>query len=1600
MNAEERSHTLELRAASIQMVGVGGAVRQGATERLSLGGSEGHADVVEGTDRVRVEHTLTEHTGHGRVEVAGTVRNEIGGDLTITSAYEDTVLLAGAMTERFDNGAVIAAAMSDDLAVGVGARVTGALDVWLHGVLGLEERAGSVLADGILVEACATLYEREYGPGVHAAAMAVYGGTTVTTMRSGFRPLMRTALGVRNTVPGGGGGATADAPAPPAGGAPSAGGAGPGMLSGGASALGGAAGAGDLEAASDLSRAARGADAAGDGEGAARSASSAADLERLRAFGDEGGSSEDLAALFRDRAAEPYTYPRITVRNGGARVPGPQAYAPATLAGGGASDIAAGVYDIVRFDPEELVASGKFEASMRFTGDAGPSAEEMANPNLIVMIADGTREVRMDPDVYDGIRQGVLELAVFDAHSGEKLSPSDFTLTVPGYATTPDGELRWMGGTEGDVIRLDDPSGHYEHAPVEGHYERGGAAGLGTGRHEIGDAERMGRPPGDLGPPDIVRMIADPHGRVEMDPDIYDGVRQGVLDYAVYDGRTGRRLDPEEYTLAIPGHLPGPDGDLIRVGSGPPPAQRPRAPEGAPAAPEPPLGENYALLGPETESGHYEMGPGGPDLGSGHYETGPAGYEVMVGRRHPYQTLEPTGGYSFIEDIGIVDPDATPTPRSAGDPPPLPGGHPPPRPQADRKAFNAHYKEIADRYLEYRKTLEWRGMMAYWDARNLINEEMAAAFARFGGGADDVPLDEGASTVGMRSGLEAMAEREAEAGNAARADEIMREVARIDGLAADTAEGLRARADEFATIGPPGSQRAPMDPNIDAEALGEWIDAKLADAEARAGSAQEALAADPGDEEALDAFQRASWERDYYTQLARTNQAGVNPLAESGEQIVYLQRTKGGDHRHVQLYLGLQDALIEVLSDPRYHRADDIAPGPEGFDVTKLFPEADAHPSGRAPRVPEGAAGSIEPLDPAQVRFAEAGPAQATPFRGALEGAWVAGDARAPREGPTRFTGSEGTTWTLHPGGGFAPEGTEPALGSGAIPDPPWIAGNETPRETSVELRWDAGVTDPGGGERPHADSAPPEVDTPTPAPDARAEPEAGADPFPEGEWGEDPHEGVREGAGEGGTADAPRAGEGPPAPTPDAAPWAADDFAVERALREGRLPRDFPNRQMARQWKRLAVRLEATAQIGEEAGRIASPKVLEAFEALARGEDPRPGLEAHIETLRHAEGLDGADAARATLEALVGQVDEALEAQHGHRASPEWLETAGRMIDAEDGTAGEEARRAGEALWARLGGGDAPQGPERAPDAGAAPRAGADNAPPGREPRASALYAGGGQDEALEAFEGAPPAARGHTPEPNEIARTLEIDEPEAATADPGAVPAPEEGGAGVREAQAELNAQIDDGAEGRLASDQAKVPEGAGEGQGGTRVEEEGERPTPEVEPDGPDPLAQWSRGNGGGRRVQFGGVEVFEYGPGPIAPRRPQGRQRRGTMARPAGWSIPTGPAFNRAARAPSKAEFPFSLRDSYVQKLMRGEALSDAQVDMLEHVMVHSGAAAGVSAVQYREMKQMITRLRVISQRPSTAGNTEWLLRTLDGDTLGRLLATLGHGPSVA
>ena len=296
-------YAVEARAETMNMVTLGNSVRRGELDLVQIGAAD-VTDSVAGTETATIEGMLREHTGGNLAYKSSRMETTVDGRMSVTTRLEDGIILGGTMTDIWNGGTFILAAMSDDLCIGAGARATAPVDLWLNYLTGLEERPGTANADGIFVEAYGTLFEREYGPSVHAAGIAVLNGTTYQTLKTGFRPLMHVAMGVRNLIPAAGGPTAEPAPpSPPA--TPVAAG---GMAAGGIV----MAGAGAARASVNVALSAdsmldmfRAGDAAVDIENAAdlrHAADTAAQVEDLRAaaanpqFADEAGQLDPTYA--------------------------------------------------------------------------------------------------------------------------------------------------------------------------------------------------------------------------------------------------------------------------------------------------------------------------------------------------------------------------------------------------------------------------------------------------------------------------------------------------------------------------------------------------------------------------------------------------------------------------------------------------------------------------------------------------------------------------------------------------------------------------------------------------------------------------------------------------------------------------------------------------------------------------------------------------------------------------------------------------------------------------------------------------------------------------------------------------------------------------------------------------------------------------------------------------------------------------------------------------------------------------------------------------------------------------------------------------------
>ena len=209
----------------------GDRIRRGVADRLEVG-SEGLFERTEGARTLRVGGTLSDSTGGTRTTQARRVERTVRGR-TRVEGRTDNIILGGGMSEVHAGAEVVLAGMSDDLVIGAGARVTALLDLWVAGLYGVEEKLATANADGAFVDTARTLFEREYGTGVHHAASASFSGTVYATQATGFRKYMKVASGVRNLSSGGGGGGGDESASAsgPSSAAPSPGGeSGPGLL--------------------------------------------------------------------------------------------------------------------------------------------------------------------------------------------------------------------------------------------------------------------------------------------------------------------------------------------------------------------------------------------------------------------------------------------------------------------------------------------------------------------------------------------------------------------------------------------------------------------------------------------------------------------------------------------------------------------------------------------------------------------------------------------------------------------------------------------------------------------------------------------------------------------------------------------------------------------------------------------------------------------------------------------------------------------------------------------------------------------------------------------------------------------------------------------------------------------------------------------------------------------------------------------------------------------------------------------------------------------------------------------------------------------------
>ena len=902
-------HALELRAESMLQYAERGAQRTGALDRTEVGLSDDNRDVVAGRDEVEVGGMLDEHTGHGLVVVANDVETNVAGPLTMHAHLEDNIIMAGVMRDEFAGGTLVTAAMSDDMAAGLGLRCTAPLDVWVHGLVGMEERPGTCAADGLLFELAGTLYEREYGPSAHVALVARQQGTVATTMKTGFRPLMKTALGVRNLIPGGGGGGGSADASPPAAPPP-------------ATAGGEETGAATLTAADSgesLARGAGGSDDTDEIASAVRTAETASDTAEVEDLQHPASTADNLDDLARvdvegegyQQIAEIYDQPVPSAdetSGAGAATPGSTRRDPPSLysidpgsEGYRFDDAYGSLHDQNQFYRRELNMRGNLftreylseldAQAIELLAGVGGDVDDVAIDNyglrtssvyatLQEMAQDA--EAAGDLDSLADIRAAMdqLEGLVQDTLAQLAARTDEFQGTALGsqHLLDPNIDAEKLRGWLQEQFELTEQAMMDPQTPFEDmqrlswtrdYYDQMLLA-LDTGIDPLAESGEQ-----------IAFLFSKTDGQAQVDVflELQDGLMATVSDPEFF-----RSVDEMGLDAFTP-----PVRDRIVAGE--------------------------EFLGPDS--------------------------------------LRPLAE-------GLDEPDVTPVLAADEPPPPLPeqsaadaspGASPaaegaapaePPlyrtEPGADGYDFQDAYGSLAQRNQYYRENFNFRGNLFMREYLAEIDAQALELFESLGDTSGAIAGDSfGHETPSIYRNLQEMAQEADAAGDVNRAAEIRAVMAEIEDIVNGTLAEVALRVDEFSG--------APIDSAIDTVKLRSWL-------QDQASNAEQAMLAAQTDE----ARQRATWEWGYYIMLVQTLDAGGNPLAVSNEQIAMLRISNvdpyyaqfpddvvaaivAGDPSapppapgavEVDLYVELQGLLEATLSDPEYFRSAE-EPGGDAF---------------------------------------------------------------------------------------------------------------------------------------------------------------------------------------------------------------------------------------------------------------------------------------------------------------------------------------------------------------------------------------------------------------------------------------------------------------------------------------------------------------------------------------------------------------------------------------------------------------------------------------------------------------------------------------------
>ena len=244
------------------------------------------------------------------------------------------------------------------------------------------------------------------------------------------------------------------------------------------------------------------------------------------------------------------------------------------------------------------------------------------------------------------------------------------------------------------------------------------------------------------------------------------------------------------------------------------------------------------------------------------------------------------------------------------------------------------HRRLVTGYLEHRRTLNNRAMMAYEEVLTNLDVELRRALVEYA-----EITEESANMVENPDADRRLAELALEL-DGQQAMDLRQFLDRVHRKALAGLADLTGRSDEFGVT-------VSLDSHIDQTRLRAWLQDRQDEAARRMAEAS-----------TLDEVQEMAHEMTYFEQLGKVVDKGLDPVHESSTLVVYTGRdgTKQGDD-----YLKLHGELMQVVSDPSYHRSakelgdNTFAPShftqrpatltgpigtrplPEGFEFEKTF---------------------------------------------------------------------------------------------------------------------------------------------------------------------------------------------------------------------------------------------------------------------------------------------------------------------------------------------------------------------------------------------------------------------------------------------------------------------------------------------------------------------------------------------------------------------------------------------------------------------------------------------------------------------------------------